>query len=148
MKGNLAAKFETVRKAIMHEPMLSHAMHDGRQLLVGIMRAANTAHNDMHPESKLEDIRHFNPDTLKAQEIDPKVFMAAMARIFTQETLGYYDNHPPYDTVVVNRCIKALDTSHEYAHGNFLSEEIKDAVRKKLEKNGFARAYAPSQTPY
>ncbi len=145
MKGNLAKKFETVRNAIMHEPMLPHGMHYGRLVLVEIMRTANAAYNES--QAQPVDVREFNPASLSAQDIEPKTFMETMARIYAHETLGQYDNQSTYEDVLFNRCNKSLDTSHEYAHGHFLPDDVKYAIHKKMEKNGFVCAYPPAHRP-
>lgn len=147
MNGNLAEEFQKVREAIMREPVLPQPMNGGRLDLIAIMRSANAAYNETQPKGAAIDTRKFNPDSLKAQGIDPKAFTEAMAHIYAREVLSQYDNQGPYQEVLLGRCNKSLDISHEYALGHFLPEDVKDALHKKLEKNGFVCAYPRAQQP-
>lgn len=136
MGDTLAKQFDDVRNAVLQQRVVTNPTDE----LNKIMRNANAAYNEAHPGA-VEDIRAFNPDSLRAQGIDPVTFMEAKSRSFANETLSMHDKQSMYQDVIFARCNKCLEIGGEYSFGRFLPKDIIEQLHAKLQRNGFACAY-------
>ena len=142
MDGKLAKQFDTVRNAVLQERVVTNLTDE----LNNIMRNANTAYNEVHPGA-VEDIKSFNPASLKAQGIDPVAYMEAKSRSYASETLSMHDKQSMYQDVILGRCNKCLEIGGEYSFGRFLPEDIIEQLHAKLQRNSFACAYPRVRQP-